>query len=85
LNDQFKEDEMGRVYSTNGEKWNTYRILVGKPDGKKPLGRPRCWSVDNIKMNLSEIGWDDMDWIDLARNKNQLRALVNIAMNLRVP
>jgi hypothetical protein len=48
-----------------GEACNTYRILVGKPDGKKPLGRPRCRRVDNIKMNLREIGWDSMVWIGL--------------------
>jgi hypothetical protein len=47
-----------------GEKRNAYRILVGNPVGKKPLGRPRRMWVDNIKMDLREIGWDDMDWID---------------------
>jgi hypothetical protein len=57
---------MGRACSTKGEKRNACRILMGKPDGKKPLGRPvRRW-VDNIKMALREIGWDGMDWIDLA-------------------
>jgi hypothetical protein len=60
-----------------GEKRNAYRILVGKPEEKRPLGRPRCRSVDNIKMDLTGIGWDGMDWIDLA--------LVNTVMNLRVP
>jgi hypothetical protein len=45
------------------EKRNRYRILVGRPEGKRPLGRPRCTWVDNIKMDLTEIGWDDMDWI----------------------
>jgi hypothetical protein len=53
-----------------GEKRNAYRILVGKPDGKRPLGRPRRMWVKNIKMNLSEIGWDGMDWIDLAQDKD---------------
>jgi hypothetical protein len=48
------------------EKWNAYRILVGNPEGKRPLGRPRRWVVDNIKMDLREIGWDAIDWIDLA-------------------
>jgi hypothetical protein len=47
------------------------RILVGKPEGKRPLGRPRLRWVDNIKMNLREIGWDDMDWIELARDRDQ--------------
>jgi hypothetical protein len=65
-----------------GEKRNAYRILVGKPDGKRPLGRPRRRWVDNIKMDLREIG---MDWIDLAQNRDQWRALVNTVMNLQVP
>jgi hypothetical protein len=68
-----------------GEKRNAYRILVGKPEGKGPLGRPRHRWVDNIKMDLREIGWDDMDWIDLAQNRDQESALVNTVMNLRVP
>jgi hypothetical protein len=68
-----------------GEKRNAYRILVGKPEGKRPLGRPRHRGVDNIKMDLREIGWRGMDWFDLARNRNQWRALVNMVMNPRVP
>jgi hypothetical protein len=68
-----------------GEKSTTYRILVGKPEGKRPLGRPRRRWVDNIKMDLTEIGWDGMDWIDLAEGRDQWRALVNTVMNLRVP
>jgi hypothetical protein len=68
-----------------GEKRNAYRILVGKPEGKRPLGRRRRRWVDNIKMVLREIGWDGMDWIDLAQDKDQWRALVNTVMNLRVP
>jgi hypothetical protein len=59
-----------------GEKGNAHRILVGKPEGKRPLGRPRRRSVDNIKMNLRGTGWDGMDWIDLGQDKNQWRALV---------
>jgi hypothetical protein len=58
---------------------------VGKPEGKRPLGRPRCRWVDNIKMDLREIGWDDVDWIDLAQVRYQWRALVNMVMNLWVP
>jgi hypothetical protein len=58
---------------------------VGKPEGKRPLGRPRCRLVDNIKIDLIEIGWDGMDWIDVAQDRVQWRALVNTAMNLRVP
>jgi hypothetical protein len=68
-----------------GEMRNAYRILVGNPDGKRPLGRPRRRWVDNIKMDLREIGWDCMDWIDLALDRDQWRALVNTVMNLRVP
>jgi hypothetical protein len=68
-----------------GEKRNAYRILAGKPEGKTPLGRARRRWVDNIKMNLREIGWDGMDWLDLVQNRDQCRALVNTVMNLRVP
>jgi hypothetical protein len=84
LNDQVKEDEMGRACSTNGEKRNAYRILVGNPEGKRPLGRPRHRWVDNIKMDLREIRWDGMDWNDLAQDRDQCRALVNVVLNLRV-
>jgi hypothetical protein len=58
---------------------------VGIPEGKRPLGRPRFRWVENIKMNLREIGWDCMDWIALAQNRDQWRALVNTVMNFRVP
>jgi hypothetical protein len=68
-----------------GENNNAYRILVGKPEGKRPLGRPRRRWVDNIKMDLIEVGWDGRDWIDLAQNRDRWRALVNAVMNLRVP
>jgi hypothetical protein len=68
-----------------GEKRNAYKIFVGKPEGKKPLGRPRRRLVDNIKVDLREIGWDDINWIDLAQDRDQWRALVNTIMNLRVP
>jgi hypothetical protein len=68
-----------------GEKRNAYRILLGKPEGKIPLGKPsRRWE-DNIRMDLREIGWGGMDWIDLAQDREQWRALVNTVMNLRVP
>jgi hypothetical protein len=76
---------MGRACSTNGEKRNAYRLFVGKPEGKRPLGiRRRRW-VDNIKIDLRETGWYSMDWIDLALEKDQWRAVVNTVMNLRVP
>jgi hypothetical protein len=62
-----------------------YRILMGTPEGKRPLGRPRCRWVDNIKMDLREIGCDGMEWIDMAHDRDQWRALVNTVLNLRVP
>jgi hypothetical protein len=68
-----------------GEKRNAYRILMGKPEGKRPLGRPRRRWVDHIKMDLREIGWDGVDWIDRAQDRNQWRALVSTVLNLRVP
>jgi hypothetical protein len=68
-----------------GEKRNAYRLLVGKPEGKRPLGRPRRKWVDNIKIDLLEIGWSGVDWIGLAQDRDKWRALVNAVMNLRVP
>jgi hypothetical protein len=68
-----------------GEKRNAYRLLVGKPEGKRPLGRPRRRLVDNIRMDLGEVGWSDVDWISLAQDSNRWRALVNSVLNLRVP
>jgi hypothetical protein len=67
-----------------GEPRNAYRILVGNPEGKTPLGTPRRRWVDNIKMYLREIGWYGVDWIELAQDRDQWRALVNTVMNLRV-
>jgi hypothetical protein len=68
-----------------GENRDAYGILVGNPEGKRPLGRPRRRWVDSIKMDLREIGWNGMDWIDLAQDRDKWRALVNAVMNLRVP
>jgi hypothetical protein len=68
-----------------GKKRNACRILVGKPEGKRLLGRVRRRWVDNIKIDLREIRWDGMDWIDLVQDRDQWRALVNTVMNLRVP
>jgi hypothetical protein len=75
---------MGGACRTNGEKINAYRLLVGNPEGKRPLGRPRHRGEDNIKMGLRGIGWGGMDWIDLAQYRDQWRALVNTVMNLRI-
>jgi hypothetical protein len=68
-----------------GEKRNAYRLLVGKPEEKRLLGRTRCRRVDNIRMGLGEVRWDDVDCIGLAKNRNRWRALVNWVLNLRVP
>jgi hypothetical protein len=69
----------------NGENRNVYRILVGKPEGKRPLGRQRRRWVDSIKIDLREIGWNGMDCIDPAKDRDQWKAIVNMAMKLRVP
>jgi hypothetical protein len=76
---------MGRACSTNGEKRNAYRLLVGKPEGNRSLGRPRRRWVDNITMDLREVGCGYVDWIRLAQDRNRWRALVNSVLNLRVP
>jgi hypothetical protein len=68
-----------------GETRNAYTILVGKPEGKKPLERPRRRWVDNIKMDLGEMGWNGTDWINQAQDRDQWRVVVNTVMNLRVP
>jgi hypothetical protein len=67
------------------EKRNAYRLLVGKPEGKRPLGRPRRGWVDNVSIDLGEVGRGDVDWIGLAKDRNRWRALVNSVLNLRVP
>jgi hypothetical protein len=76
---------MGRACSTNGEKRNPYRILVGKSEGKRSLGRPKRRWVDSIKIHFRETGWDGMDWINLAQDRDQWRAPVNTETKLRVP
>jgi len=68
-----------------GERRGVYRVLVGKPEGKRVLGRPRRRWEDNIKINLQEVGCGGMDWIELVQDRDTWRALVNAAMNLRVP
>jgi hypothetical protein len=68
-----------------GEGRVAYRVLMGRPEGRRPLGRPRRRWEDNIKMDLQEVGWGGMDWIDTAQDRDRWRALVNAVMNLRVP
>jgi hypothetical protein len=68
-----------------GERRSAYRALVGKPEGRRPLGRPRRRWEDNIKKDLREFGWGGIDWINLAQDRDRWRALVNAVMNLRVP
>jgi hypothetical protein len=75
---------MGGSCSTYGEKKKAYRLLVGKPEGKRPLGRPRRRSVDNIRMDLGKVEWGDVDWIGLTKDGNWWRDLVNSVLNLRV-
>ena len=79
---EIKKTEIGRTRSTCGER-GSYKVLVGKPDGKRPLLRPRLRWEDNIKMDLREVGWGA--WTGWIRLRNRWRALVNAVMNLRVP
>ena len=67
------------------ESRGVYRVLVGKPEGKRPDERPRCRWEDNIKMDIQDVGYGSMDWIDLAQDRDRWRALVNAVMNLRFP
>jgi hypothetical protein len=76
---------MGGACNTNGEKRNSYRLLVGKPEGRRSLGRLRRRWLDNIRMHLVEVGWGDVDWIGLAQDRDRWRALVNSVLNFRVP
>jgi hypothetical protein len=75
---------MGHV-TCMGQMRNAYNILVGKPEAKRPLGRPRHRWKDNFRMDLREIGWEGMDWVHLAQDRDQWQALVNMVMNLQFP
>jgi hypothetical protein len=76
---------MGRKCSTHGASRHTYRILAGKPEGKRPLGRSRRRWEDNTKMYLTDIEWCGMGWIDLDQDRDRRRTLVSMVMNLGVP
>jgi hypothetical protein len=81
---QNREEFDGHITHT-GERKGVFSILVGKPEGKRPHGRPRHRWEDNIKMDFLEVGWEGMDCIDLAQDRDRWWALVNTVMNLQVP
>jgi len=76
---------MGGACSATDEKRGVYRVLVGKPEGKRAFGRPRRRWEDNIKMDLQDVGCGDMDWIELAQDRDRWRALVTAVMNFCIP
>jgi hypothetical protein len=79
------EDEVGEACSMNQVQEECVKDIVGKPEGKGQLGRPKRSWVDTIRMDLAEIGWSGVDWICLAQDRNRWRAVVNSVMNLQVP
>jgi hypothetical protein len=96
LRDLYSSPSIIRIIKSRRMRWvghvarmvetkNSYRLLVGKSEGKRPLGRPRRRWVDNIGMDLGEVGWGDVDWIDLAKDRNRWGAVVNSVLKLRVP
>jgi hypothetical protein len=80
-----EHNEMGEHVASMGERSDVYRVLVGKPEGRRPLARPSCRWEYNMKMDTQEVGCGGMDWIDLAQDRYMWRALVNVIMNLLVP
>ena len=85
MGDKIEKNEMGGTCSTYGMRRGEYRVLVGNPERKRPLVRPRHRWEDNIKMDLVEVGCGVVDWIDLAQDRDRWLALVNAVMNLWVP
>jgi hypothetical protein len=82
---KFRRMRWAALVAQMWEKRNVYSLLVGEPKRKRPLGRPRRRWVDNIRMDLGEVGWGDVGWIGLAKDRDRWRALVNSVLNLRVP
>jgi hypothetical protein len=83
---KIEKNEMGGACGTYGrERRGVYKVLLGKPEGKRPLGRPRSRWEDNIKMDLQEVGCGGMEWIELVQDRERWRALANAVMNLRAP
>jgi hypothetical protein len=92
LHDLYSSPSIIRIIKVMRMRWvghvarrNAYRLLVGKPEGRWPLGRPRLRWLNNIRIDLVEVGWGDVDWIGLAQDRDRCRALVNSVLNLRVP
>jgi hypothetical protein len=83
--DKIEKNEMGGACSAYGERRGVYRVLVRKPEGKRPLGRTRRRWKDNIKMDIEEVGYGGMDRVELAQDRDRWRELVNALMNIRVP
>ena len=84
MGDKIEKNEMGCSCGANGLEEGVYRVLVGKPEGRRPLGRPRRRWLDNIRMDLQEVGCGYMDWIGLTQDRDRWRTLVSAVMNLRV-
>jgi len=85
VGDKIEKNEMGRACGAYGGGEGTYRVLMGKPEGKRPLGRPRHSWVDNIRMDLQEVGYGSVDWVGLAQDRDRWWTLVSAVMNCQVP